>query len=544
MVHLFKNVGIKNMHSYNARHFCFLLQIQNMDNSSYARSLAVQGKGSGGGGKFAPPTTWADALRGMSGVSYLIGFAGFIFIVIASVILVVNLKTGEPSVRAYPNGTVIDCVCPPGPLGQPGQVGQRGEKGDKGDPGDTGNAGPIGPSGPMGMCLNTNPACLQGATGPSGPSGPSGATGAQGQTGPSGPAGPSGLSITGPTGPTGPSGATGPTGPQGDPGVCDCLNLGVASYSLMNVTNTLGITPGAQIVLNGTMTCPGGALDPSCFGLSVCPDFSSCILNAGGLNVYNNVSGSGLQVTYSSITMLSPSPYSVTATFGDSGVVGNRLAAFTVYAVTTKIDAVGLLTLRALAGAVVISTGTSSPSNSISLSATSSTITALAGTGLSLTTAGGTATLAASGASISATASSATIDAIGTVVNVVSGNTTLYDTVTGRTWYKTIPLSTYTCPGSGALSPSATIYGSTEVGDNVDVVLSSTTKLLSKSPGGFIQMSAIELFCNATIQTTSGLPLQLQNDVTDIIDLRGILSNGAANTPITINDPQIGRAHV
>lgn len=50
-------------------------------------------------------------------------------------------------------------------------------------------------------------------------------------------------------------------------------------------------------------------------------------------------------------------------------------------------------------------------------------------------------------------------------------------------------------------------------------------------------MSAIELFCNATIQTTSGLPLQLQNDITDIIDLRGILSNGAANTPITINDP-------
>ena len=127
---------------------------------------------------------------------------------------------------------------------------------------------------------NDNPMCMQGPpgdTGATGPPGPTGAGGLVGPTGAGGVAGPQG--IPGPTGPLGPIGPIGLVGPQGIPGVPvvpDPLNI-----------NDLVVA--TSITLSGVMTCPGGALDATCFGLSVCPDFSTCDLAARSLTLYSGV---------------------------------------------------------------------------------------------------------------------------------------------------------------------------------------------------------------------------------------------------------------
>lgn len=302
------------------------------------------------------------------------------------------------------------------------------------------------------------------------------------------------------------------------------------------MTNTLGLTSGAQFVMNGTMVCPTGALSPSCFGLAVCPDFSSCIINAGGLNVFSNVSMSGLQVTYNSMTFASPSPYSSTVTFGDSSVVGNRLAAFTEYAVTTKIDAVSLLALRALFGQVFIGTGANSSSNTITLSAPSSSITGTAATGISWITSNGAAILSAVGASLTLTSSSATFSGVGSIMNLISPNVTMTDPNTAGIWFKTNPASTMICNGTGnGLIPGSNMLGSSEIGAGVDFIASS---IRSRNNGGIVNVSGINLFCNTVIQTQNADPLRLQNSPTDIIDIRGIITNGFFTTALIFNDPQ------
>jgi hypothetical protein len=218
---------------------------------------------------------------GYSGIGFIA--VGLGIFVVAAILIVRNGGDRAGYVSAGSNCTEI--VCPagaPGPSGAPGPAGppgQQGPSGATGPQGLQGNNGLPGPEGPMGQCSNTNPSCLQGATGPVGPRGIPGPTGLAGMIGPTGPQGVIGpQGFIGPTGPQGLQGLIGPTGPQGTPGVCGCMNLPLVNITNLNVTNAL--------TLSGSMTCPGGALDASCFGLvGACPDFSTCYLNALGLNI-------------------------------------------------------------------------------------------------------------------------------------------------------------------------------------------------------------------------------------------------------------------
>lgn len=202
-------------------------------------------------------------------------------IMVVTSIVVVTTQGGASARSAAQNGVNGTCTCI-GERGFPGPAGPAGPSGSQGPPGNDGAQGPPGlpgPEGAPGQCSNNNPACMQGPPGPQGERGIPGPRGVAGLTGATGPQGPQGVQgPIGPTGPTGPTGETGPIGPMGIPGVCDCLNISLVELQDLQVNGTTNLV--GAVTLEGSMTCPGGALDPSCFGLSTCPDFSTCDLTA------------------------------------------------------------------------------------------------------------------------------------------------------------------------------------------------------------------------------------------------------------------------
>lgn len=435
------------------------------------------------------------------------------------------------------NCSVITCPAgPPGTIGPSGPIGPPGAQGLQGVAGESGQQGPQGlpgPSGPPGMCLNDNPSCLQGPPGPTGATGATGERGPQGLQGPTGPIGPQGVS--GPTGPQGNSvtGPSGPPGPQGIPGVCDCLLLGAASFVALNVTNALTIPVGSTVILNGTMTCPGGALDPSCFGLAVCPDFSTCNLAANSLTVVDPVGLSGFQASYTSISVVSPAPNNVNVVFGDSTVPNNMLSYFREFAISTTIDALSFLQLRSLNGPLLIQTGVTSTSNNININAAAASIIGYGGSGITLTSGSGGISLIASSAVFSvANAGAAGLSAVS--VGVTSPTITMVNPLNNITWFATNPANSYQCNVTGtALIPLNT---STSVQFATDIVMASGTRLLTLAPSGLIETVGFSLYCNKQIVTADGGPLQLQTGLATVLDIRATIRNTLLTLPVTFND--------
>lgn len=460
------------------------------------------------------------------------------FVVI--VIVVAWFGLGGSNTSGYiPGNNCSVLTCPPGLPGPSGPAGAVGPPGAQGPPGATGPTGQQGdpglpgPSGPPGMCLNDNPACLQGppgppgptgATGPVGPQGLIGATGPQGPQGVSGPSGPPGLSVTGPSG---------PSGPQGTPGVCDCLNLGNAVFDTVNITGGLTIPMGSDIVLNGTMTCPGGALDPTCFGLSVCPDFSTCDLATHSLTNINIANGQGVLMTYTNFTVFSPAPNNVRVAFGSSTMVNNLLFNYDLYAVTASLDAFTYMRVRSLNGPLLISTGGVSLSNSLTIQTAAGSIFMNSASGVFVTSTGSSIQLSAS-ASLLSLSNAGFAAMTGLNVSLVTPYTTMINPLNNVTWFATNPDTTYICPFSGpVLIPSNSSYS---VQFNEDIVMASGTSLLSLSADGLIQTSGLKLYCNNQIITATGAALQLQTNLSTTVDIRGIILNQGTNAPVTIND--------
>lgn len=419
---------------------------------------------------------------------------------------------------------------PSGPIGPPGPQGATGAKGDKGDPGDQGLPGP---SGPMGICLNDNPSCLQGPTGATGPKGDKGDRGDQGLSGATGPIGPQG--VPGPSGPSGPPGpsVTGPTGPIGPSGVCDCLTLGSATYSTVNVTTALTIPSTSTITLQGTMTCPGGALDTNCFGLAVCPDLSTCDVSANSLTVQNPTTQQGILVTKTNITIVSPTPYTVSFTAGDSSILNRKLLSWTQYATTTTIDAASQLTLRSLFGSILIQTGVSAPTYNIYIDSQAGQLVQSAGSGVAISTTTGLINLVASQATHSLDAAIGEWAGSGVTAILNSPNITLRDNIASLNWLRTDPTQSYKCPLSGStLIPDNTRVSTTLGGD---IVLSSTSRFLSLSTSGMIESVGFSLYCNTSIITSDGSPLVLQSNLNTLVDIRGGIVNGNG-MGVRIND--------
>jgi hypothetical protein len=475
--------------------------------------------------------------------SYATLFFGIGLIVVAVIVIVVVLawlvRDGGVNRAGFvvPGNNCSVITCPAGPLGPPGPPGSvgppgaQGQQGVQGAKGDIGDPGLPGPSGPPGICLNDNPSCLQGPPGPTGATGPTGARGPQGLLGATGPIGPQGVS--GPTGPQGNSitGPSGPPGPQGVPGVCDCLMLGAATFDTINVTTALTIPVGSTIVLNGTMTCPGGALAPNCFGLAVCPDFSTCDLAAHSLSVLNPSSGAGLYVNYLNLTMFSPAPHFVNVVFGDSGVANNLLSSYKLYASTTTLDALNFLQLRSLNGPLLIQTGILSTSNNINLQALAGQIIGSGASGVVISSGSGAVQLIASASSL--TLSNAGQSALnGNNISLSSPYTTLSNPLNNVTWMATTPDHSYVCNGTALVTTNL----SSCVQFTTDITMASGTRLLSLAPDGLLQTSGLKLYCNYIIQTDNGSPLQLQTNLTSLIDVRGAIRNAASLAPVTFND--------
>lgn len=497
--------------------------------------------------KLGPPTrTGARSSVDVGGegswATLLFGIALIIIVVVVVVVFLMWLVRDGGINRAgfvVPGNNCSVITCPAGPLGPsgpPGQVGPPGAQGPQGASGPTGERGDPGlpgPSGPPGICLNDNPSCTQGPPGPTGATGPTGPRGAQGLDGATGPIGPQGVS--GPSGPPGPSvtGPSGPTGPQGVPGVCDCLLLGDATFDMVNVTTALNIPVGSTIVLNGTMSCPGGALDTNCFGLAVCPDFSTCDLAANTLSVLDGATSAGMYISYLNVSVLSPAPNSVVVTLGSSSALDNRLSALNVYATTTTLDALSFLQLRSLAGPLTIQTGNSASSNHINIETLAGRIIGTGQTGVSFTSISNAIQLTASAATLSlANAGQSVLS--GTNVSLVSQYTTMVDPLTNTTWFKSNPDNSYQCPGSGtALIPLNT---STCVQLETDLIMASAKRILSLSADGLVTTSGLKLYCNEVIITNSGNPLVLQTNLSTMVDIRGTIFNGGSSAAVTFND--------
>lgn len=432
-------------------------------------------------------------------------------------------------VAAGSNCSVIEC--PAGPIGPSGPVGPSGPPGRKGDKGDTGDTGPQGeqglpgPSGPMGMCL-FHPSCAIGPSGPTGPQGPPGErglAGLPGATGDQGVAGPSGA--TGPTGPMGPTGPTGPIGPQGVPGVCNCTTLSMVNLINLGVSGTT--TLNGTVTLNGIMTCPGGALDPSCFGLSTCPDFSECILDAQGLRLHSdNASvfpllhmgvdggdlGQGmvlLGVPGGISQVINTFMMNVNGTFNMATT--NTPMIMRSWSSDVQIESIG--------GAGLMTRVTSS-----------GTVNVTGNTGVRL--------FSMSGA-VEATAGSATIGLDGTFNNIVSSatvhNMTLQDwnvnKAGGGSWLNTQSAQSLTCQPTAPLPVAA---GSSIYIPN-DVIIGPGKSLMSNATDALVRMSGISL-CGYLIKS-AGSTVQLQDSTaTKILEVRATITNGEGGKAVTMND--------
>lgn len=481
-----------------------------------------------------------------------VSLAGIIALTLIGVTLIVALtrETPQQTLRTTDiafgdNCTIVQCTGlqgrdgPSGPSGGPGADGEKGEKGDKGDQGDQGEPGP---SGPPAQCDNNNPACAQG---PPGPSGASGASGARGATGPPGPSGATGAQgPQGATGPPGPSvtGPSGPIGPQGDPGTCDCLALGAATFDTVNVTNTLTIPSGASIDMQGTLNCQV-PLPLSCFGLSVCPNFTLCDLEANSLTVANlGLGGRGVEITDNSILFNSPAPFLSSIILGDASTSTNRLQDFFAYATNTKVDARSNLQLRSFNGTAYLRAGGASPSNNVEIDSVSGQVLITSGIGTTVQALSGGVSLVTSGAQM-ALSNVGSITMTSTTTLIGASTFQVRDAANNLDWFRTIQGSTYQCPsvpsatGTLQLLPGGAHNLIGNGVNGVDVVLSATSSLKSTRSDGLIRSVGFNFFCNALLKTATGLPIQIHEDPSQILDIRGVITNGfAGGAPVKIID--------
>jgi len=115
------------------------------------------------GGTYATGFGWASIIL------FVIGLGGLI-----TAVFLIAEQGGNRAGFVMPGDNCTVITCPSGPIGPEGPVGQIGPPGAQGIQGVTGPQGLQGvmglpgPIGPMGECSNTNPFCLQGATGPTG----------------------------------------------------------------------------------------------------------------------------------------------------------------------------------------------------------------------------------------------------------------------------------------------------------------------------------------------------------------------------------------
>lgn len=276
------------------------------------------------------------------------------------------------------------------------------------------------------------------------------------------------------------------------------------------------------------MTCPNGALDASCFGLAVCPDFSTCDLDANSLDVINTGTGQGVSVTKTAFTITSPSPYGYAITLGDSGVLNNKVGPMKVYANTLTLDGAVTTLLRTLSGTLTLQTGLSSITNHIILNTLAGQVQISSASHVIISSASGVIQATAGSSSIVMQNSGlSTLSATTFIGN--AANFTLYDSISASQWFKSDPTQSYECPMVGTTLTSTLLR--TSVGFGTDIVMAVGTRLLSRNTDGLVEMTGINLYCNHLIKTTDASPLQLQEDTNSTVDIRGAIVNNDLAVP-------------
>lgn len=501
--------------------------MSNDDESAAAWARNVRANASGGVGDLPSVPTWVAVIL----VLVVVGA------VVTGVVLLAsnNANNVGDSIRSFvalgPNNTCATIECPAGPLGPSGPrgpqgiMGPQGPQGEQGPQGLQGEQGLPGPSGPMGMCL-FHPSCAIGPTGPTGPQGipgPTGLAGLPGVTGPQGVAGPTGP--TGATGPTGPTGPIGPIGPQGVPGICNCTALSMVNLINLGVSGTTQLN--GTVTLQGTMVCPNGALDISCFGLAACPDFSQCVLDAKGVRIYSSNASvtpvlrmgvDGGDLGKGMILLGLPGGISQVINTFMMNVNG------TFNMATTNVP----MQMRAWVSNVVIeSIGSTSVFTSIG---SSGTVNVTGAQGIQLFSPSGIVQ-AVAGMSIIA------LDGFFNTISSSTGthNMTLIDfhmrKASGGSWLDTQSGQSLTCNVSNPLAVSA---GSSIYIPN-DIIIGPGKFLMSNDSDALIHVSGLSL-CGYLIKSDSST-LQLQDNTTiKILDIRATITNGEGGRPLTIDD--------
>lgn len=427
------------------------------------------------------------------------------------------------------NCSVIQCPAGPvGPQGIPGvagPVGAQGEQGIQGTQGAQGVQGLPGQEGPMGQCSNNNPQCQRGATGAQGVQGipgPTGTAGLPGLTGPQGLVGPQGQ--VGPQGEQGIQGIQGIQGVQGIPGVCNCLNLSLVTLVNLGVSGNTELN--GTVTVNGVMTCPGGAMDSSCFGLAVCPDFTPCVLSAQGLNIFST----NMSVIPTLAVGTAPGDQGNAVVIFGNGP-GSSVQQFQTYVEGSWLaqTASTPMVFQSLLSSIQIEC-VGSPVLPLSITS-SGTITANGVEGVQLTTLK-TLLVITPTASVQVNGLTGVVSVIGINASFVVTDFLVRKTST-VSWFETFSTTTLTCaPGA----PLATAAGSS-IHMNQDVVMGVGTHLVSADADAYLRMSSIEL-CGTTLKTTAGT-LQLQDNTTaKTLDVRAIITNTEGVSPIVFNDLQ------
>ena len=271
------------------------------------------------------------------------------------------------------------------------------------------------------------------------------------------------------------------------------------------------------------MTCPGGALDSSCFGLTgPCPDFGSCYLRALGLSIN---SSSVLNIPLLQVGMGNDAGLGI-VNFG--AYPSKVINTFTVYAnqtfsvrtINTPLDLVSYFAdsnLDSVGGATVRTFVTSTGQVGIRGDVG---VTMSAPTGNVLISAGATSIL------LNQIADTVTVQTTNT--SYFSGDFSLFRSA-GVPWFQTRSWETLTCSNAGPLVPTS----GTSLRFSHDVILTNGAQIKSDAASGLVSMAGIDL-CGDLLKTT-GPTLQLQTSTaTKTIDMRGVITNGDFGYAVTI----------
>ena len=184
-------------------------------------------------------------------------------------------------------------------------------------------------------------------------------------------------------------------------------------------------------------------------------------------------------------------------------------------------------------GPIYISTSVNSSGQDIHIQPLGSGFFVQAATGVSIVSAAGSIVHQQGSTSTSMAGSSYTITS--PAVTIASPALTASDSTSGATLFQSLTQTQPTCASPGVTNFTYNTARSTlRVGPSSDVVLNVGTGIWGL--GGSVQLNGVTLTCSGLIQTAGGLPLQLMNGPTDVIDVRGVISNGALFGQVTFVD--------